>query len=289
MQANIKLKTISLKDHQLYNEAWVQRVIADDPTLLGIPSVIVKDRERSHKGAGRLDMLLQDEEGTGRYEVEIQLGATDESHIIRTIEYWDLERRRYPQYEHTAVIVAEDITSRFLNVVSLFNGFIPLMAIKMTAIELPEGVALHFTKVLDTVQLGYVDEDEAVSETTTRSYWETQRATPETVKIADRVFALTKAFAPGLEQTYLKNYIGFKLNNRAFNFAVCKPRNKTLNLELKLEKDAGIDAELDASGLDILAYNKHFGRYRISLKENDTQTHGKLLTELLERSFKAHS
>jgi len=45
-------------------------------------------------------------ESTRRYEVEIQLGATDESHIIRTIEYWDIERKRYPQYEHTAVIVA---------------------------------------------------------------------------------------------------------------------------------------------------------------------------------------
>src|SRR5947209_446411 len=137
MNPNIKLKTLSLKSHPEYNEAWVQAVIADDPSLLGLPSTIVKDKERSHKGAGRLDMLLQDEDGTGRYEVEIQLGASDESHIIRTIEYWDLERRKYPQYEHTAVLVAEDITSRFLNVVSLFNGFIPIMAIKMTAIEMP--------------------------------------------------------------------------------------------------------------------------------------------------------
>ncbi len=56
----------------------------------------------------------------------MQLGATDESHIIRTSEYWDIERRKYPQYDHTAVIVAEDITSRFLNVVGLFNGFIPI-------------------------------------------------------------------------------------------------------------------------------------------------------------------
>ena len=27
------------------------------------------------------------------------------SHIIRTIEYWDIERRRYPAYEHVAVLV----------------------------------------------------------------------------------------------------------------------------------------------------------------------------------------
>jgi len=70
-------------------------------------------------------VVLQDSETNQRYEVEIQLGATDESHIIRTIEYWDIERKRYPQYDHCAAIVAEDITSRFLNVISLFNGFIP--------------------------------------------------------------------------------------------------------------------------------------------------------------------
>ena len=38
-------------------------------------------------------LLLQEADGHGRYEVEIQLGASDESHIIRTIEYWDIERK----------------------------------------------------------------------------------------------------------------------------------------------------------------------------------------------------
>ncbi len=42
------------------------------------------------------------------YEVEIQLDQTDPSHIIRTIEYWDIEKRRNPNYEHQAVIVAEE-------------------------------------------------------------------------------------------------------------------------------------------------------------------------------------
>ncbi len=65
-----------------------------------------------------LDLLLQDPDTNRRYEVELQLGPTDESHIIRTIECWDIERKRYPQYDHCAVIVAEDITSRFLNVIS---------------------------------------------------------------------------------------------------------------------------------------------------------------------------
>ena len=106
-------------------------------------------------------MLLYDAETTTRYEVELQLGATDESHIIRTIEYWDTERRRYPQYDHVAVIVAEEITARFFNVISLFNGFIPIVAIQMSAIELSDDeVTIVFTKVLDRISLGADDDDD---------------------------------------------------------------------------------------------------------------------------------
>ena len=183
---HVPLKTIHLKNHPELNERWLQDIIAEDPSIIGIGDVILKDKERIHHGAGRLDLLLQDADGNERYEVEIQLGATDESHIIRTIEYWDIERKRYPQYNHTAIIIAEDITSRFLNVISLFNGSIPLMAIQVNAIETSDGVGLHFTKVLDVQQLGLVDEDEEVFEITNRDYW-LKRGTPETVAIADKL------------------------------------------------------------------------------------------------------
>jgi len=95
------------------------------------------------------------------------------------LEYWDVERKRYPQYDHCAVIVAEDITSRFLNVINLFNGSIPLIAIQMTALQVNDGVSLQFTKVLDEVTLGLVDEDEEV-QTTDRAYWE-EKGTRATV------------------------------------------------------------------------------------------------------------
>ena len=129
----IKPAKINLKDHPTLNEHWLQNIIANDPEILGIGDLVLKDKERKQPRAGRLDILLQDADINKRYEVEIQLGKTDESHIIRTIEYWDIERKRYPQYEHCAVIVAEEITSRFLNVISLFNGNIPLIAIQLTA------------------------------------------------------------------------------------------------------------------------------------------------------------
>ena len=130
-----KFETVSIKRHPELDENWVQSRIAEDPSILGLGDVVLKDRERPQPRAGRLDLLLQEVESNRRYKVEVQLGPTDESHIIRTIEYWDIERRRFPQYEHTAVIVAEDITSRFLNVISLFNGMIPLVAIQMRALK----------------------------------------------------------------------------------------------------------------------------------------------------------
>src|SRR5207247_10052879 len=137
-----------------------QEQMSDHPAILGLGKLELRDKERIQAHFGRLDLLLQDPETLKRYEVELQLGATDETHIIRTIEYWDIERKRYPQYEHTAVIVAEDITARFLNVIQLFNGTIPLVALKMSAYKVNGAIALAFVKVLDKITLGLVDEDE---------------------------------------------------------------------------------------------------------------------------------
>src|SRR5207245_3839410 len=157
-----KPEKIWLKDHPELTERWVQDRIAEDPSLLGLGDLVLKDKERIQPRAGRLDLLLQDPDASKRYEVEVQLGKSDEAHIIRTIEYWDIERKRYPQYDHTAVIVAEDITSRFLNVISLFNGSIPLVAIQLSALRLGDSVSLVCSKVLDEMRLGLVDEDEEV-------------------------------------------------------------------------------------------------------------------------------
>jgi hypothetical protein len=118
----IKPELIALKGNPELNEKWVQKIIADDPSILGLGDVILKESERIQPSGGRLDLLFYDPDANRRYEVEIQLGSSDETHIIRTIEYWDYERRRYPQYEHCAVLIAEDVTSRFLNVIALFNG-----------------------------------------------------------------------------------------------------------------------------------------------------------------------
>jgi len=284
---HVRLQPISLKNHSTLNERWLQDVIADDPSILGIGDVVLKDKERRHAGAGRLDLLLQDAEGHGRYEVEIQLGSTDESHVIRTIEYWDIERRKYPQYDHTAVIVAEDITSRFLNVISLFNGFIPLMAIQVTAIETADGIGLQFTKVLDTVKLGFIDDDEETSDPTDRPYWETKRGTKHTVSLADKILALAKTIDPKAELSYNKHYIGFWVDGRPYNFAIMRPQKNNLRLEVSLPKDEQYDEIIENAELDMLDYDKRWAKYRIRLSEKDIKAKESVILELLTLAYNA--
>lgn len=280
----VKLNPISLQANKTINEVWIHERIAEDPSILGLGDVYVKDRERIQPGAGRLDLLLQDEEGYGRYEVEIQLGATDPSHIIRTIEYWDTERKRYPQYDHTAVIVAEDITSRFLNVINLFNGAIPIMAIQMKAVEMDGNMALFFTRVIDTQRLGYVDEDEEVVEPADRAYWET-RATAKTVKMADQILELCKGFAESIELTYKKNNIGFRVNGKVFNFAVCRPRKAAMHIAIRLPQSEELDSELAQHDLDLLDYDKNWKAYRMRLSVTDIAKHHDFLQGLLKQAF----
>lgn len=227
--------------------------------------------------------MLQDAESNRRYEVEIQLGKTDESHIIRTIEYWDIERKRYPQYDHTAVIIAEDITSRFLNVINLFNGVIPLMAIQMNAVQMGDHIGLMFTTVLDQVSLGLVDEDEEVQEVTDRSYWE-KRGTSTTVKMADKLLQLVQTLNGDFEFKYNKFYIGLAKNGQPNNFVLFKPKKNYLTVEAKLKRSEEIEQKLENAGLDLMEYN--WGRYRIRIKPGEEKKHAELLSQLFLESYK---
>lgn len=262
------------------SEKWVQGLLADNPALLGLGDLDVKDVERRQPHAGRLDMLLSDPETATRYEVELQLGATDESHIIRTIEYWDTERRRYPQYEHVAVIIAEEITSRFFNVISLFNGFIPIVAIQMTALRVSaDEVTLVFTKVLDHTTLATDEEDEG--EPTDRKYWET-KASRSSLTIADQVHQLVRAVDPAVELKYNKFYIGLSVNGVATTYVSMRPRKKQVNVSFRIPRSDNVTSLIDESGIETLPYEGRWGNYRVIFKDADLVEHRDLLKQLIE-------
>lgn len=284
----IKPHRIYLKAHAVLNERWVQDRIAEDPKLLGLGDLVLRDRERVQPRAGRLDLLLQDAETNRRYEVELQLGATDEAHLVRTIEYWDIERKRYPQYDHCAVLVAEDITSRFLNVISLFNGTIPFIAIQMQALTVGEHMTLVFTTVLDEFSRGLVDEDEdAAAAPADRAYWE-NRGTKATVSMADELFTVVREFDPTVELKYNKFYIGLAKAGRPNNVVEFRPQKNGMTFEVRLKQSSDLQQKIDDAGLDTLEYSR-WGYYRFKLTKDDVRKHGQFLREMIELAIKGSS
>ncbi len=135
-----------------FDEYWLQDQIFDNPAYLNLGELEGIEKEKRQSSGGRLDILLKNPDDDSMYEVEVMLGETDESHIIRTIEYWDNERRRWPQRLHYAVIIAEKVTRRFFNVIQLLSQTIPIIAIQANIIEASGQKILNFVTVLDTYE-----------------------------------------------------------------------------------------------------------------------------------------
>lgn len=276
-------QVISLKNHPILTERWLQDQIIEDPTILGLGDVVVHSQERNQPKGGRLDLLLEDADNATRFEVELQLGTVDESHIIRTIEYWDLERKRYPQYDHVAVIVAEEITTRFFNVIGLFNGFIPLIAIQLNALQVESAYTLHATKVLDVQTLGTEDEDNA-SLSADRNYWES-KSTREMLALVDEMISIAQQIDKRAQPKYNKFYVGIGIDGQANNFISFKPRRKHVCLQFKLPKSDSITERLEATDLQTLEYDKRWGHYRIQITKKDIDNNSKLILALMQEAY----
>ena len=227
---------------------------------------------------GQIDMLLIDDEEDIRYEVELQLGATDPSHIIRTIEYWDLEKRQYPDSRHAAVIVAEDITARFFNVINLFGGAIPIIAIKVCAFELDaENVMLLFVTVIDH-RVSDAAEDEPTIEKD-REYWAT-KSKPEFLNLMDDMLELVRQTDSNINLNYNQHYVGLISDHRPTTCVLFRPKQTQLNLEIKLPREDSYDAMLDDSDIVQNRYSIKHNRYRLVIQPGISESDCKVLQHL---------
>ena len=265
-----------------HDEFWLRDVIYDNPNILGLGELQAVMKEKTQSQGGRLDLLLKDPADDSMYEVELQLGETNESHIIRTIEYWDNEKRRWPNRSHTAVLVAEKITSRFFNVVQLLSKAVPIIGIQANIVQVKDCKALHFTTVIDSYEEPEVEEPPPPP--TDRPYWE-QRATQETVRLADRLLELIRTFEPKADLNYNKFYIGLTVGNRSNNFASFVPQKTVIRLEVKLPQKEETDQLLQKSGLDLMSYDRQWRQYRLRLAPDDVDKYKTLLTELMKNAW----
>ncbi|UAB89381.1 hypothetical protein I5192_01465 [Ruegeria sp. SCSIO 43209] len=278
------LNEINLKNEKCVSEKQIAELIKKSPGCLGLGELDLVGVEVPQVGGGFLDLLLQDGEPT-RYCVEVQLGKTDPSHIIRAIEYWDLQRSRYKGIDHVCVLIAEEITGRFFNVITLLGNSVPIVAIKLSAAKNDLGLSIMFSKILDTRQEYYGGDkelDEYVE--VDRSYW-VERASSASIGVVERIFTLMKDQISNSELNFAKHYIGPKIEGRSRNFCVFHPRKSTMVLEVKLPLEAEILASIEESKCDYLGYNQRYGTYKFSLKSDDEGLNDQFLVGLI---CKAH-
>jgi hypothetical protein len=212
----VKTKPITLRDAGK-DEKWLQDLIIKDPGVLGFGDVLVIHRERQQPSGGRIDLILSDPEESLRYEVEIMLGSVDESHIIRTIEYWDVERRRFPSSEHRAVIVAEEITNRFFNVIGLLNKAIPIIALQLNAFLMDDKLILNFVRVLDIIE----EAEDEPGDPVDRKYWET-RSVKKSIDLMDSIIGLIPKEAGDVRIKYNRHHVA--VGTSGTNFLWLHPR-----------------------------------------------------------------
>lgn len=264
----VKHSRIYLRDTE-YTEKWLQDQIANDPSILGLPGELeLLDRERRQERAGRLDLLLQDPESERRYVLELMLGTLDESHIIRSIEYWDIERRRYPAYDHVAVVVAEDVTGRFLNILSLLAGTIPLVVLQCNALQVEDKLVLDFVKVLDQTSLRRDDEEESQANPATREYWQSRVGDP-ILTICEKVVAIVNESAnTKFSANYNRQYIGLSDGTRSRNFVYVHPKKRFIHINAAVTDSDEWTKKLTAAGMDA-RLSRGGGRARVTVTPTD--------------------
>ena len=208
-----------------YDEYWLQDQIWANPGALGLGDLDALNKERRQNSGGRLDILLKDPQDDSMYEVEVMLGETDETHIIRTIEYWDNEKRRWPQRQHFAVLVAEQITRRFFNVIHMLSHSVPIIAIQVSLIETNGRRSLFFTKVLDTYE--EVDDGASVLEVeVNREFW--NKKARWTADAADRLLVVVTPALGAPQLGFVKNYIAVIVGRNNYFWLHKRSSNKSL-------------------------------------------------------------
>ena len=280
----VKPSYVSLKNDPQYNERWLHELLIEDASWLDLGELFPVGSEKAQPSGGRLDLLLADTNSEIRYTVELQLGALDESHIVRAIEYWDIERRRYPQYEHIAVIVAEDITSRFLNVIGLLHHSIPLIAIQLQAVKVGDALTLIATRVHDYLPPGSQEED--AGSLVDQSWW-VQRSSKEAMSLVDKLYEVAKGINPNVSRKFNKAYIGILAPSGRQAFIMRPGKRGPVSTEFKVPEDEQLTECIDSSTLRLTGeYNKQWGHYKISVRNRDLEDEesAKLVKDLMQRA-----
>lgn len=235
------------------DEYWLQDIIYANPEKLGLGNLIAIRKEKTQSNGGRLDILLKDPADNTMYEVEVMLGETDPSHIIRSIEYWDNEKRKYPQRQHFAVLIAESFDRRYFNVIQLLSLTVPMIAIQADLLEVGSDKILNFTKILDV----YVEqEEEEESKQVTETTW--SEKAEWTLETAKKHLMILSEIEKNIELKFTQSYVSLVINGK--NYYMYDKRTKPNSVVwFNVKEEEKVDAIkklLDEKNI-VYGYNKY--------------------------------
>ncbi len=258
------------------DEYWLQDIIYDNPKILGLGNLIAVNKEKKQSNGGRLDILLKDPTDNSMYEVEVMLGETDPSHIIRAIEYWDNEKRKYPQRQHFCVLVAESFDRRYFNVIQLMSLNIPMIAVQADLLEVNDEKILNFTKIIDIYS--EPEEDESEIKQVNESTWNND--SPWTNSNAKALNEILKNKHDRINFRYTQSYISINIDGRN-DYWLCKRMRPTSALFFSVkdeEKAESIKKILEEKEIEY-TYNR-YKEFMLSVDVDSIKKNTDLINEI---------
>lgn len=263
MEEVLTAKVLTIRESG-HDEHWLRDMIYEDPAILGLGDLQAVMKEKSQSQGGRLDLLLKNPEDDSMFEVELQLGASDESHVVRTIEYWERELRRWPSRSHTAVLVAEKITSRFFNVVHLLSKAVPIVGIQASIVQVGESKGLLFTKIIDFFE--EPEEEEATQPQYDERYWAANQ--PGALACGSFYRNLLQKFYGEVTPTYHEDWMSLKFAGIA-RVWISRRKNERALIELRIREDQlqEVTDRLNQEGISFRSKGGEYVKFNVNAQE----------------------
>lgn len=258
------------------DEYWLQDIIYENPSQLGLGNLVPVSKEKKQSSGGRLDILLKDSEDNSMYELEVMLGETDPSHIIRSIEYWDNEKRKYPQRQHYCILIAESFDRRYFNVIQILSLNIPMIAIQADLLEINGDYILNFSKILDI----YVEpEDEQEATAVTEVTWNDKAQW--TLHTARKLLEIVSEQEKNISLNFTQSYISIMIDkHNSYMFDKRTKPNSVLWFNVKdEEKSEAIKKLLDLKKI-VFNFNNKYKDFSFTIDNKFIESNKDILLEL---------
>jgi hypothetical protein len=273
----VESEPLSLKQTIEIGEKTIQKLIVDNPSILGLGDFYPHDERVQFRG-GRLDILLKSiEDSNVRIAAEIQLGTLDRDHLLRAWEYYLNEKSKFPQYEISCLVVSEDVDERLTPVIQDLFANKPISILLMKGWRVENKWGINFIKFFDGIPLGTEEEDDQDYVKVDRNYWVDKR--PKGLPLVDEFLKLIQQVAPEMSLNYNKHYIGLTNTNRSNNFVSFKPNVKgDVIMSIKLPNTQENQTLIENTTFTTLGYDNRWKLHRVRItKDKVTENENNLI------------